>query len=100
MKKLIIPVLIVLFVKMAFAFQLGNEIRKVDGKDFKVYRVQKGDTWYAISRKFEISYAELRVANKDAIDILVVGNELLIPSKLKANDPYFNKNYPDTKTTE
>jgi LysM repeat protein len=96
MKKFILLLQITLFVNSAVA-QLTSEVRKVDGKDFKVYKVEKGDTWYAIARKFEISYSELRVANKDTDDKIIPGKELLIPGKLKANDPYFQKNQLDTK---
>lgn len=99
MKKLFLPLIILLFFSSASAFQSGNDIKRIDGKDYRVYTVQKGDTWYAIARKFEISYAELRVSNKDADDKLAIGKELLIPAKLKPNDPYFEKNYTEVKTT-
>jgi LysM repeat protein len=91
MKKILLSLLFLVSVT-AFAIQSADEIRKVDGKEYKVYKVQKGDTWYGIARKYEISYAELRVANKGVDDKLVTGEELLIPAKLDPNDPYFQKN--------
>jgi len=47
----------------------------------EVYQVQKGDTLYSISRKYQITVAELRTANnlKDN-DVLKTGQKLVIPS--------------------
>ncbi len=90
--------MLLFIITSVFAIQSTNEVKNVDGKEYRVYKVEKGDTWYAIARKFSISYAELRVANKAADDKIEIGEELLIPEKLKSNDPYFQKNYPDNKT--
>src|SRR4051812_24983302 len=96
MKKMLFPLLILFCFTSASGVQTTDEIRKIDGKNYQVYKIQKGDTWYAIARKFEITYAELRVANKESGDKIITGQELLIPSKLKSNDPYFQKNLPET----
>jgi LysM repeat protein len=76
---------------------IGQEVKKIDGKNYTEYSVQAGDGWYGIARKFGISYAELRVANKGTDDNLSVGQKILIPAKLKANDPFYEKNYIDEK---
>lgn len=45
------------------------------------YSVQKGDTLYSISRKYQITVAELRAANNlSESDILKAGQKLVIPS--------------------
>lgn len=47
----------------------------------EVYRVQKGDTLYSISRKFQITVAELRAANNlSENDVLKADQKLIIPS--------------------
>ena len=45
------------------------------------YIVKKGDTLYSISRKYELTVAELRAANNlSESDILKAGEKLVIPS--------------------
>ena len=69
-------------------------IKKADGKNFLIHQIDSAEGWYSISRLYKISYAELRLANKDSSDKLIPGRTLLIPySKLKVDDPYFDKNY-------
>ncbi len=44
------------------------------------YKVEKGDTLYSISRKYQITVAELRTANNlSENDIIKVGQKLIIP---------------------
>ena len=69
-------------------------MKKVKGKNFILHRIDSADGWFSIARKYGINYAELRLANKDSADMLVPGHHLLVPvQKLKADDPYFDKNY-------
>lgn len=73
-------------------------LKTIDGKKYHIYKVVSGDGWYSIARKFNITIAELRLANKNADDKLFPGKEILIPAdKLKSNDPYYEKNYTDAK---
>ncbi len=45
------------------------------------YRVEKGDTLYSISRKYQITVAELRTANNlSESDVLKAGQKLVIPT--------------------
>ena len=45
------------------------------------YKVEKGDTLYSISRKYQITVAELRAANNlSENDVIKVGQKLKIPS--------------------
>ena len=70
-------------------------VEEINGKNYRIYKVQEGDGWYSIARKFEIKYTELKLANK-ASDKLIVGKTILIPtSKLKINDPAHDKNHLD-----
>ena len=44
------------------------------------YKVEKGDTLYSISRKYQITVAELRAANNlSESDIIKIGQKLIIP---------------------
>ena len=36
----------------------------IDGKTVLVYKIAAGDGWYSIARKFNLTYAELKLANK------------------------------------
>ncbi len=68
----------------------------VDGKKYILHSVKKGETWYGIAKNYGITYAELRMANKQSDDKLIIDKQILIPlGKLKANDPYYDKNYMD-----
>ena len=45
------------------------------------YKVEKGDTLYSISRKYQITVAELRAANNlSENDVIKVGQKLKIPT--------------------
>jgi LysM repeat protein len=69
-------------------------VRKAQGKNYIVHRIEVAEGWFSIARQYGISYAELRLANKDSADKLVPGHTILVPAdKLKANDPHFEKNY-------
>lgn len=96
--KSLIALLALLCLNFTIHSQSANpEIRNKDGKKYQVYHVVSGDGWYSIAKKFQITYAELRLANKAGDDKLTIGRELLIPlTKLKSNDPFFDKNYLDT----
>ena len=44
------------------------------------YKVEKGDTLYSISRKYQITVAELRTANNlSENDVIKAGQKLIIP---------------------
>jgi LysM repeat protein len=62
----------------------------------KSYTVKNGDTWYSIARSMDISFSELRLANKSADKVLQVGQVISIPAKAKPGDPRFEKNHTNT----
>lgn len=59
------------------------------------HRVENGENWFSISRKYKVNYTELRLVNKEAPDMLRIGLVINIPSAAKPNDPRFQKNYLD-----
>ena len=76
------------------------DIKNINGKHYYVYHVKSGDGWYSIARKFNISYSELRLANKEKDDHLYPGREILVPAnKLKPTDPFYKKKYVDVHKT-
>jgi LysM repeat protein len=81
--------------------QKEEKIVIVEGKKYRVYHVQKGDSWYNIAKKYGTTYVELRVANKNTDDKLEIGKELLIPTEeIKADDPFYDKNYIDSTSNK
>ena len=96
--------LTLLFILIGLNFSLFSQspntvTKNKDGKLYQVYYVVSGDGWYSIAKKFNTTYAELRLANKTGDDKLNIGRELLIPlSKIKSNDPFFEKNYLDSSS--
>ncbi len=60
-----------------------TEKSKVDSQK---YKVQKGDTLYALSKKYEISVADLMSLNQmDSSSTLKIGQEILVPQKKTEN---------------
>ncbi len=53
--------------------------KKVKGVEYYIYTVQPHEGMYAISRRFEVSQAEINSANPQIEDGLKVGQEILIP---------------------
>jgi len=69
-------------------------VSKIDGKNYLLHKVENSEGWYSIARHYGISYAELRMANKDTSDMLVPGSTIRVPvDKLKPGDPFYDKNY-------
>lgn len=71
----------------------------------EIYKVEKGDTLYSISKKYQITLAELRTANNlSENDIIKIGQKLVIPTAditnavALATDNSAKKN--ETKTSE
>lgn len=64
-------------------FQLATAqvaTKVVNGKTYKVHKVQSGETLYKISKTYGVTVAELQAANPNSATIKA-GEELLVPSK-------------------
>ena len=57
------------------------ELTKIDGKNYYIHIVEKGNTLYAISRKYAVSIDVLKEQNPSVKDGLTIGDRLLIPKK-------------------
>jgi len=59
-----------------------------------MHKVETAEGWFSIAHRYGISYAELRMANKDVSDMLQPGMSILVPlDKIKPSDPFYDKNY-------
>ncbi len=92
-------ILLLLLTEIVFGIQTEKLPKhKISGKEYYIYSVNQGDSWYSIARKFKLSYSEIRLSNKES-DKLIPGKKINIPAaKLKLNDPFFEKNHLDTKS--
>ncbi len=90
--------LLLLISELVFSVQTEKLPKhKIAGKEYYIYSVNKGDSWYSIARKFKVSYSEIRLANTES-DKLITGKKINIPAnKLKANDAFYQKNHLDKK---
>lgn len=65
------------------------------------YKVNKGDTLYSISKKYQITVAELRAANNlSENDVIKVGQVLIIPTANLNDAVSLNSNTTKTTTTK
>lgn len=67
-----------------------NRVR-IDGKQYYVHIVKKGETLYSLSRAYRVSQSEIAVANPDIYSGLKVGQALKIPvrpAKQKEDERY------------
>ena len=70
-------------------------VEKINGTQYVRHKVEAGENWYSISRRYAVFYTELRLANKESAEVLKVGQIINIPPKAKLNDPRYIKNEMD-----
>lgn len=59
---------------------MAQTTRNVGGTEYIVHRVTSGETLYKLSKKYDVSVAEIKTANGNS-DQINLGQELLIPTK-------------------
>ena len=94
MRKLLTNILSLLFLLISLqvsAQQSEYPIKKINGVEYYVYTVQAGEGLYAISRKFNISQADINTLNPQIQTGLKSGQEILLPITQKQ---------PEKKTDE
>lgn len=82
MKKLLLKLLPVFFILISLqleAQQTEYPTKKVNGVEYYVYTVQAGEGLYAISRKFNVSQADINTLNPQIHAGLKSGQEILVP---------------------
>lgn len=82
MRKLLLKILPVFFILISLqleAQQTEYPTKKVNGVEYYVYTVQAGEGLYAISRKFNVSQADINTLNPQIHAGLKSGQEILVP---------------------
>lgn len=77
--KLLVSCLFFIFITVASTAQDTGELRTIDGRKYKVHKVQAGETVYALSRAYEVTANDILEANPAAGQGLSIGQEILIP---------------------
>lgn len=55
-------------------------IKTIEGKSFVIYQMGKGETAYAVSRKFNVPYKDIAAANSGVdMGALKIGQQILVP---------------------
>ena len=62
-----------------FAQQSSYPTKQINGKEFYIYTVQQGEGLFSISRRFEVTQAEINTLNPEIQNGLKVGQKILIP---------------------
>lgn len=63
----------------AYAVKDSLGIKEEDGQKFIMHRVDKGQTLFAISQRYDVSVDQLKETNPQTEDELVVGEVILVP---------------------
>jgi LysM repeat protein len=86
MKKLLFT-LTIIFLAGALAAQNTNyTIRKIGGKNYYEYKVESGEGFYSLSRKFGIDENEIKRINPSVKDGLKAGDIIYIPTEYKIRE--------------
>ena len=56
-------------------------VKTIGGKKFIVHKIDKGETFYSIAKKYNITVKELEEANPDISDKIIAGKILFVPIK-------------------
>ncbi len=94
--KAIIHLLFVLFVNNLFAVLPMDSvgIKSIRGKMFVIHKVENKETWYSISRRYNIAMDCIKVVNKE-VKNLRTGSEVLVPMNENLNPQNYSKDLVD-----
>src|ERR1035437_4666881 len=56
-------------------------VKTIAGKKFIVHKIDKGESFYSIAKKYNMTIKELEEANPDITDKIIAGKILFIPIK-------------------
>jgi len=56
-------------------------VKSIGGKKFIVHKIDKGESFYSIAKKYNVTVKELQDANPDITDKIIAGKILFIPIK-------------------
>lgn len=82
MKKIILSILFLVLTQIAaFAVTDSIGIKFKDGKKYILHQIDKGETFYALSRKYHVPVADIQKVNPELVSSFSVGSQALIPIK-------------------
>lgn len=92
--KLLNKILILILLSTSFSFSIHARIspsdsvgiRTIDQKSYIVHKVEKGETIYALSRRYKVDVQSIFNANPGSMNGINVGQELVIPTNLIASE--------------
>ncbi len=79
LRKIILSLLFVCIAAVGYSQPEKAKTRIVDGKEYYVHKVKRGNTVYGLHRMYDVPVNEILAANPGAADGLDVGEEILIP---------------------
>jgi LysM repeat protein len=76
-------------------------VKTIEGKSFVVYQMGKGETAYAVSRKFGVPYKDIAAAN-NGVDMgaLKVGQQILVPVSFNKSAPVASVSNTESVNTQ
>lgn len=87
MKRICLLILFVVWVWSLMAMPADSVgIKQISGQPYIVYQLSAGETVYALSRKYDVSYQSIAEANPGVdLNAMQLGQEILIPLATKKN---------------
>lgn len=86
MKKIFFSLIIILSVNVLTAQNANYTIKKIGGKEYYEYKVEPGEGFYSVSRKFGIDENEIKRINPSVKDGLKSGDILYIPKEYEIKE--------------
>lgn len=69
------------------------EVHTINGKDYYIHIVEKGESLYAIHKKYDVPQDVLKKENPSVLDGLSIGEKFFIPIKKDETPPSVDGNY-------
>ena len=101
MRKILTKILPLFFLLISIHIsgqQTEYPIKKINGVDYYVYTVQAGEGLYAISRKFNVSQADINTLNPQIHSGLKSGQEIILPITQKHTEKKLEEKVKITPT--
>ena len=86
--------LLVIFTTVnCFAQSDSLEVHTINGKDYYIHIVEKGESLYAIHKKYDVPQGVLKKENPSVLDGLSIGEKIFIPIKKNVSEPSVDGNF-------
>src|SRR5690554_1121933 len=88
---------LLLFLLLFSLSTFGQKKEVINGKEYIVHEVVKGNTLYSISKQYNISLSDVLNNNPEAEKGIAIGQKLYIPTETEVNEPKANNSILDGK---